>query len=323
MQSFMRKVGWQAAMIVILMLSGVLLAGVAGKPARAEPPAATQEAVRTCTKCHDEGEAFPVLSILKTRHAVSADSRTPFAGEGCISCHGPSEAHIRKAEGSDERALPDVAFSKASLTPVSGQNAVCLDCHQSSARLHWKGSTHEFEGVACSSCHTVHAEHDPVLARETEAETCFTCHKNQRAEIMQPSAHPIRFGEMGCSDCHNPHGSNGPKLLVSATVNQTCYGCHAEKRGPFLWEHAPVREDCMSCHKPHGSVHANLLKTRTPFLCQQCHMATNHSSSVFSGTGLPGATRPSGSPFLLGKNCMNCHSQVHGSNHPSGVRQIR
>jgi hypothetical protein len=26
---------------------------------------------------------------------------------------------------------------------------------------------------------------------------------------------------------------------------------------------------------------------------------------------------------LLAKSCLNCHSQVHGSNHPSGVKFMR
>jgi predicted CXXCH cytochrome family protein len=53
--------------------------------------------------------------------------------------------------------------------------------------------------------------------------------------------------------------------LLEATVNDTCYQCHAEKRGPFLWEHAPVREDCTNCHSPHGSTQPSLLKARTPW----------------------------------------------------------
>ncbi len=284
-------------------------------------PAAT-EAVRVCTKCHDESEAFPVLSILKTRHAVVADPRTPFAEEACITCHGRSEAHVRKS-GSGERAATDVVFDDDSATPVAERNAVCLDCHESGLRMHWQGSQHEAEGVACTSCHDIHTSQDAVLAKKTQADTCFGCHRNKRAEMLRPSSHPIREGEMTCSGCHAPHGSTGPKLLARETVNETCYTCHAEKRGPFLWEHAPVREDCTNCHKPHGSVHANLLKTRVPWLCQQCHLAPQHPSTAYSGTGLPGATRPSGAQQLLGKSCLNCHSQVHGSNHPSGPRKTR
>jgi len=26
---------------------------------------------------------------------------------------------------------------------------------------------------------------------------------------------------------------------------------------------------------------------------------------------------------VLGQNCLNCHSQVHGSNHPSGSKLMR
>jgi hypothetical protein len=26
---------------------------------------------------------------------------------------------------------------------------------------------------------------------------------------------------------------------------------------------------------------------------------------------------------MLGKQCMNCHVQVHGSNHPGGITQTR
>jgi hypothetical protein len=67
-------------------------------------------------------------------------------------------------------------------------------------------------------------------------------------------------------------------------------------------------------------VNAALLTARTPFLCQQCHSAAFHPSLPTGGVGLPGAAP---NQNLLGKNCLNCHSQVHGSNHPSGGRMTR
>ena len=39
---------------------------------------------------------------------------------------------------------------------------------------------------------------------------------------------------MTCSDCHNVHGSVGPALAKRDSTNETCYTCHAEKRGPFV-----------------------------------------------------------------------------------------
>ena len=281
---------------------------------------AAKEAIRVCTKCHDETDEKPILAILKTKHAMMADKRTPFADQACITCHGPSQKHLEKPPEGQKRALTDISFAASSPTAPEKKNAVCMSCHESGLRLHWKGSPHEFSGLACSSCHTVHTGKDPVLVKRTQPEACFTCHKEKRAQIYRPSTHPIREGKVSCADCHNPHGSSGPKQLAKNSVNETCYQCHYEKRGPFLWEHAPVRDDCTNCHKPHGSIHPALLKNRQPWLCQQCHLAQFHPSGAYSGTGIP----PMGADQrLLGKQCLNCHTQVHGSNHPSGVRLTR
>src|SRR6185436_2724106 len=81
---------------------------------------------------------------------------------------------------------------------------------------------------------------------------------------------------------YNPHDGSNPKQLLADSTNELCYKCHTEKRGPFLHEHAPVREDCTSCHDPHGSNHERLLVAKPPFLCQRCH---------FSGHASPPTTR--------------------------------
>ncbi len=271
----------------------------------------------TCMKCHDEP---PVTLILHTPHALQADPRTPFAAQDCETCHGPSPEHLEKPAEGEERAPVKVEFGRDSPTPVDVQNAVCLDCHESGLRMNWRGSPHHVEDVPCAACHSVHVQKDPVLVKLSQPDVCFTCHVTQRAQVLRFSHHPIREGKVACADCHNPHGSFGPVMLAEGTVNETCFNCHAEKRGPFLWEHPPVVEDCRTCHTPHGSSQPRLLKARTPWLCQQCHLAEFHPSTAYSGTGVPpqGAVRQ-----LLAKGCLNCHSKIHGSNHPSGVRFTR
>ena len=317
-----------AAIISVMMWGGIAIAADADLPDISAGPAnesdvsgkmdPSLERDKICTRCHDENDDKPVFSIYQTRHGVRADARTP----SCQSCHGESTAHVKNPEGKSDRPQPDVLFSGRikNRSSAEAQTGQCMQCHQSGLRMNWAGSQHQSNDVACSSCHKIHVARDAVVDKVTQTEVCFTCHKTQRAQTHRISTHPIAAGKVGCSDCHNPHGSSGPKLLVKNSVTETCYTCHAEKRGPFLWEHPPVVDDCTNCHTPHGSNITPLLKARVPWLCQECHAATFHPSTAYSGTGIP----PNGAAQqLLLKGCLNCHSQVHGTNHPSGARKTR
>ncbi len=117
---------------------------------------------------------------------------------------------------------------------------------------------------------------------------------------------------MTCTDCHNPHGTVTPTLLKENSINETCYRCHAEKRGPFLFVHPPVNESCANCHDPHGSNHEKMLKLAKPRLCQQCHVESRHPTE-------PRGRSFDQARFVLGRSCTNCHANIHGSNHPSGA----
>ncbi|MBI4290520.1 MAG: DmsE family decaheme c-type cytochrome [Betaproteobacteria bacterium] len=320
----------KASFAALLLLSGIAF-GVAtsaqGAAAAAEPAPApglgtqySESGADTCLQCHPDATPFPqLLQIFKTKHGVRADKRTPFAAGGlqCEACHGPGAKH---AESTSKDAIN--SFKNTSFLSPEERNKFCLNCHRGNARTGWHASTHESNNVACSNCHKIHADRDPVLATATQADVCYNCHKKQRADFNKPSVHPVRFGRIACNECHSPHGSSAQALLAKPTVNQTCYTCHAEKRGPFLWEHAPAAEDCTLCHTAHGSVYRSLLRKNAPLLCQQCHTVAGHPAVARTGAALPGGTAGA-SGFLLAGSCMNCHSQVHGSNHPSGVKLMR
>jgi len=273
--------------------------------------------IDACVSCHDAENEFPVFPIFKTKHAVKTDPRSPMANKECESCHGAGTVHT-KAKKSEKRGGSIINFGKNAWTPVKDQNEKCLACHQTHQRIEWKGSTHAFNEVACASCHSIHTAKDPVLDRQTQPKVCFGCHANEQAKFQQTSHHPVREGKMGCSECHDAHGGNASGLKIKASVREKCTSCHAEKRGPFLWDHAPAAEDCNLCHTPHGSNQPALLKKRVPQLCQECHSPAGHPSVSYNGSKLL-----AGSMFLGAKSCSNCHSAVHGSNHPSGVTQLR
>jgi DmsE family decaheme c-type cytochrome len=279
-------------------------------------PEYSRNGADTCLRCHGE----EVVGIFRTKHAQPNDPRTPF-GHGqlqCESCHGPGGAHTKRPKKGEERT-PVVQFGEGAVTPVREQNEMCLSCHNSYVG-NWRTSSHDDNEVGCADCHSSHQPRDPVLAKATQAEVCGDCHQIQKANMLQPFAHPLREGQMACTSCHSPHGSLSEASLKRDTVNQACYECHADKRGPFLWEHQPVGEDCTLCHQPHGSAHPAMLTQRAPFLCQQCHGQQGHPSVPGLPSGLPSGA-PSAS--LLATGCVNCHSQVHGSNHPSGTRLSR
>jgi DmsE family decaheme c-type cytochrome len=281
----------------------------------------TKKGADTCLECHDdEGAAYSAKALFKSKHAHRGDKRSPFGAGGlqCEACHGPGATHSRT-----KRAAAIVNFKADAAAPLEQRNAICLSCHQGSARTAWHAGAHERGRVACTDCHKLHQERgDPVLAKTSEPTVCLTCHKAQRADFHKTSSHPVRQGAMGCSDCHNAHGSSGPSMLVKPTLNQTCTSCHADKRGPVLWEHAPVAEDCALCHTPHGSVRAALLTKSPPLLCQQCHSQANHPSLARTSQSLPGGSA-GGAMFLVAGSCNNCHTQVHGSNHPAGAKLMR
>ena len=265
-----------------------------------------------CLGCHTASADQPVHAILQTPHGQMAGG-----GNGsCVACHGPSESHARNPGGE----APDRSFGPRWAMSAEGTSATCLSCHKEAALAYWAGSAHEQEEASCTDCHDSHARTDPMLNPATEQGTCLACHNKVAAEIRLPSRHPIVEGKTTCSDCHNPHGSGTDAALTDPTLNDSCYSCHAEKRGPHLWEHPPVAEDCSHCHLPHGAVNERLLSSRGPFLCQQCHSAAFHPS--LANTGSTVADRAN-NQNLLGRNCLNCHSQVHGSNHPSGARLTR
>jgi DmsE family decaheme c-type cytochrome len=323
-EEIMQTMTRRAGIATLLFAAAAVGLALPRTAAAVEEKAYAEEEMDDCLDCHDEDAKVPVLPILATQHAVKADGRTPLAQQyECQTCHGPSAAHIENDEAPAIRFGPDL--------PAGPQNEVCLGCHQGGDRINWQGSVHASSEVACASCHSIHVLEDPVMIKDRRPDTpvrrggqtavCFQCHAEKRAEIHKTSSHPLRDGVMVCSDCHNTHGSMGPSNLKKPTLNETCYTCHAEKRGPFVWEHAPAAEDCGNCHTPHGSIHPALLTARVPQLCQSCHVAGSHAITPY---GAPNPGNPQFDDRFVGaKGCLNCHFEVHGSNHPSGVRFTR
>ena len=305
------------------IVSGVLLL-FAGTVALAAQPAAAQTTgapgPEVCKACHPASFDSYAASV----HGQKGNKRGPSNAGECATCHGDGTAHVAAGGG---KGVGGIRNPGGKTMAADDKNANCLTCHAGgSKRTHWTGSAHQTRGTACTSCHTMHSP-DKVLTKLTQPEVCFTCHKQQRAEANRTFRHPILEGKVACADCHNPHGSIGRALMKRDAVVDTCYQCHAEKRGPFVHNHGPVTEDCTLCHNPHGTVADSMLKLRPPFLCHQCH--TPHGGNIAQVRGqnqelakygpLLSATSggKSGINYTQARGCLNCHTQIHGSNNPA------
>jgi DmsE family decaheme c-type cytochrome len=240
-----------------------------------------------CVTCHNDVTAA---------HKTSMHGKS---GTDCSGCHGNVDAHLESPSKSNI-----LSFGK---NGSEIQNSQCLQCHGKNQKLmFWDNSKHKQEDVPCVSCHKVHKNTKPYAK---QPENCFQCHRSVRADANKISHHPIIEEKIKCSDCHNPHGTLAHAMIKAETVNQLCYKCHSEKRGPFIAPHAPVDENCLNCHAPHGTKAYKLTKEKVPNLCQNCHGDGSHHVSIYMNTTPKSAA-------LGSRGCLNCHGSIHGTNAP-------
>ena len=108
--------------------------------------------VDACAECHKDY----VEQISHRKRGQVADERTPFAAQGCETCHGPGETHIVNVSDNKSEIGELISYTGANPAPVDVQNETCLQCHKGGTMMHWEASTHQMEDLACTSCHVVH-----------------------------------------------------------------------------------------------------------------------------------------------------------------------
>lgn len=281
----------------------------------------------SCKDCHED--QFKAFS--HTSHAdLSKIKNWKAKVTGCEACHGPGKAHTEEGDPAKIISFKNKSSKETAET--------CLACHAGKEEHNnFRRGEHWRNDVGCTDCHSPHltASNRNVpgsitriaaanaekpgfgsirMLKVSDPQLCLGCHSEVKSAFSMPFHHKVMEGAMRCSDCHNPHGGFELKQTRLATGGDAaCIKCHADKQGPFTYEHAPLKtEGCVACHTPHGSANPRLLRfSAVNQLCLTCH-------SVAHDVGAVEPAGPQHNQNAQYANCTACHVKVHGS-HSSPV----
>jgi DmsE family decaheme c-type cytochrome len=319
---------WTHLSLLLLLAMGGTVLAVRARPAnsdsakdKSKTSAQTQKYVgpsdpslyvgsETCKTCHADMPSKDFFNHFEAspHFLTTLDTKKGPQWQGCEGCHGPGKAHVDG--GGDKTKI--FTFKNASAQEI---NARCMSCHAGGPQhMDAVNSIHTKSNVSCMSCHSPHnPETKEFLLTKAQPALCYSCHLQQKAQFEMPFRHRVNEGLVQCSDCHNPHGTVGPKQVRTSPAQDTvCITCHSDKQGPFVFEHEPVKiEGCASCHIPHGGANVHMLRvSNVNLLCLQCHTNSLMNAKAGSAPGTPSFH----SQQTFFKSCTLCHVQIHGSN---------
>ena len=238
---------------------------------------ASGHASAACYKCHTTNGLTNIAQDTAGYFSASASAKPYFQDVQCEACHGPGAAHVT----TPDETQPIPYFASYDSTKGVG----CGECHS--------GPPHNpfFEDWSRGAHRVIEA---PAISNTSG--TCLQCHEGKtvatrfgasQTYVEAKSTTPM---QLGCTTCHEPHGSsNTHELRESITATDStnlCIQCHKRRSVPDMTSasgpHSPQGPTFLgySGWKPAGFVwdstnsttHAN--PTANPQLCATCHVAT-------------------------------------------------
>jgi predicted CXXCH cytochrome family protein len=270
-----------------------------------------------CVTCHED--LAPVRA--------EKDLHDPFKKGNCSACHAPhssSEAGLLVAKESDLCATchKDIGTKHKKIAGMEDYAcSSCHDPHRSTKKSKLAATAHPpFASGDCESCHTMDGGQITIADDFPPKDLCETCHDGEAGKVAGAASHfgtaeMASKGTAACLECHDPHVSGRPAMLV-ADQNTLCRKCHESlpemgKTAGFL--HVPfARAECTTCHDPHGSSAPHKLVKSSNDLCSGCHTAI--TAAVPKGM--------TAHPAMESMVCTDCHSGHAGKDESLLTRAI-
>ena len=300
----------QAVSLAALALAGFVVLALPERAEPTPPPQQEPSAVEAAATPEPAATALEVVDVEECAACHEDQVAKPHHAGGSVNCGSCHEGAAAHAEAGGD---PELVFGFGDDGTAQTKSEACLTCHWTEQPRFFTGS-HAAVGADCSTCHSIHwpaddsrgallqSAHDldrPMENLSASTALCQGCHGEVMAEFELNERHRLREGVLDCVSCHDPHASES-RARLGGFKQQQCIECHADKGGPFVFEHPVQQADgCTACHEPHGSQNRHMLKVqRNAELCFTCHVA------------LPGFH----SRFTADTVCTNCHATIHGSN---------
>ena len=248
-----------------------------------------------------------------TPHAQAKNPRSPAAAHGCESCHGPGQAHVDDdAEGAHPEVRGDEAGARSAQT--------CLACHNRGTHAGWEGSAHEraqsvvhhvpqraqpeVGGTAAGQADRDAALRDVPPAAGDQDRARRGAHAGARGQdVVQLLPQPARLDQQR----QESEDAAAPSPSCARAATRRCAGrCSSSTRRcartapPATTRTARRTIACWSSACRCSASAATSPRKHPATLYDKDQITTNKSNRMF------------------GRSCVNCHSNIHGSNHPSG-----
>ncbi len=197
-----------------------------------------------CTGCHDPHASDQLMDLklepaelclschnMNLRYGQAKVKHPPYQQNACLGCHVPHASNNTK---NTRLAMP----------------YLCMNCHPTVAQAMNMAVLHPpFSQAMCTMCHNPHGSDYPRMAKapvgstQPFADLCLQCHSMPQARVGAIDLHkshrvygpipdPLTGQPVSCISCHQPHGSNNPRMWLR-DKDFLCLGCHRLLPGRF------------------------------------------------------------------------------------------